>query len=163
MKKHTLSITLMILVFSVQTFAQIALNGTAIKHPYAGLQPDLIDGVSALQATGDPLLRHVYLVDKHNIAPAYAAMLLGIMRSGGIAGSLFGGWLSDKWGGKNAIFFAIKGESFDGHDFVREAFKKGARTAVVSKIPKPDPVDFSPVFESMNILRKSIKSIEVYK
>ena len=49
----------------------------------------------------------IYLVDKHNIAPAYAAMLLGIMRSGGIAGSLFGGWLSDKWGGKNAIFLAL--------------------------------------------------------
>jgi len=49
----------------------------------------------------------IYLVDKHNIVPAYAAMLLGITRGGGIAGSLFGGWLSDKWGRKQAIFLAL--------------------------------------------------------
>ncbi|MFC1912462.1 MFS transporter [Chloroflexota bacterium] len=49
----------------------------------------------------------LYLVDKHHIAPAYAAMLLGLIRAGGIAGSLFGGWLSDKWGRKSAIFLAL--------------------------------------------------------
>ncbi|MFC1939678.1 MFS transporter [Chloroflexota bacterium] len=49
----------------------------------------------------------IYLVDKHNVAPAYAAMLMGIVRSGGLAGSLFGGWLSDKWGRRNAIFLAL--------------------------------------------------------
>ena len=49
----------------------------------------------------------IYLVDKHNIVPAYAAMLLGITIGGGIAGSLFGGWLSDKWGRKQAIFLAL--------------------------------------------------------
>ena len=49
----------------------------------------------------------IYLVDKHYIAPVYAAMMMGIVRGGGIAGSLFGGWLSDKWGRKNAIFLAL--------------------------------------------------------
>lgn len=49
----------------------------------------------------------LYLVDKHNVAPAHAAMLLGVIRGGGIAGSLFGGWLSDKWRRKNAIFLAL--------------------------------------------------------
>lgn len=49
----------------------------------------------------------IYLVDKHNIAPAYAAMMMGIIRGGGIAGSLLGGWLSDKWGRGNAIFLAL--------------------------------------------------------
>jgi len=49
----------------------------------------------------------IYLVDKHNITPAYAAILIGIVRGGGIAGSLFGGWLSDKWGRKKAIFLAM--------------------------------------------------------
>lgn len=49
----------------------------------------------------------IYLVDKHNVAPAYAAMLISIVRGGGIAGSLFGGWLSDRWGRKNAIFLAL--------------------------------------------------------
>ncbi len=39
---------------------------------------------------------------------------------------------------KNDVFFAFKGEKFDGHDFLMEAFEKGARTFVVSdkaKIP----------------------------
>lgn len=49
----------------------------------------------------------IYLVDKHNIAPAYAVMLIGIVRGGGIVGSLFGGWLSDKWSRKNTIFLAM--------------------------------------------------------
>ncbi len=49
----------------------------------------------------------LYLVDKHNIAPAYAAMMMGIIRGGGIAGSLLGGWLSDRWGRRNAIFLAF--------------------------------------------------------
>ncbi len=49
----------------------------------------------------------IYLVDKHYIAPAYAAMMMGFVRGGGIAGSLFGGWLSDKWSRKNAIFLSL--------------------------------------------------------
>ncbi len=49
----------------------------------------------------------IFLVDKHNVAPAYAAMMMGIVRAGGIAGSLFGGWLSDKWVRKGAIFLAM--------------------------------------------------------
>ena len=49
----------------------------------------------------------IYLVDKHSVAPAYAAMLMGVVRGGGIAGSLFGGWLSDKWGRKNALVLAL--------------------------------------------------------
>lgn len=49
----------------------------------------------------------IYLVDRHNIAPAYAAMLTSIIRGGGIAGSLFGGWLSDRWGRKKAISLAL--------------------------------------------------------
>ncbi len=49
----------------------------------------------------------LYLVDKYAIAPAYAAMLMGTIRSGGIPGSLFGGWLADKWERKNAITLAF--------------------------------------------------------
>ncbi len=33
---------------------------------------------------------------------------------------------------KGEIFFAIKGERFDGHDFVRQAFKKGAVASIVN-------------------------------
>ena len=49
----------------------------------------------------------IYLVDKHNVVPAYAAMLIGVARGGGIAGSLLGGWLSDRWDRKRAILLAL--------------------------------------------------------
>ena len=49
----------------------------------------------------------LYLVDKHGVTPAFAAVLVGILRFGGIAGSLFGGWLSDRWGRKLAIFLSL--------------------------------------------------------
>jgi UDP-N-acetylmuramoyl-tripeptide--D-alanyl-D-alanine ligase len=35
--------------------------------------------------------------------------------------------------GQGDLFFAIKGERFDGHDFIREVFEKGVRCAVVNK------------------------------
>lgn len=35
--------------------------------------------------------------------------------------------------GQNEVFFAIKGEQFDGHDFVFDVLKKGLSTCVVSK------------------------------
>ena len=49
----------------------------------------------------------LYMVGKHGIAPAYAAILVGILRLGGISGSLFGGWLSDRWGRKQATIFSL--------------------------------------------------------
>jgi len=49
----------------------------------------------------------VYLVDKHAIDPSHAAMWLGVLRGGAVAGSLFGGWLSDRWGRKNAIILTL--------------------------------------------------------
>jgi MFS family permease len=49
----------------------------------------------------------VYLVDRHGIVPAVSAMLLGVVRTGGIAGSLFGGWLSDRWNRENAIYLSL--------------------------------------------------------
>ena len=51
----------------------------------------------------------LYLVGRHGIAPAFAAILVGIMRFGGISGSLLGGWLSDRWGRKQAIFVSLVG------------------------------------------------------
>jgi FSR family fosmidomycin resistance protein-like MFS transporter len=49
----------------------------------------------------------IYLVDRHGIAPASAAMFMSLIRGGGIIGSLFGGWLSDRWTRKNAILLAL--------------------------------------------------------
>ncbi|MEE9365998.1 MAG: MFS transporter, partial [Dehalococcoidales bacterium] len=49
----------------------------------------------------------LYIVGRHGVAPAYAAILVGILRLGGISGSLFGGWLSDRWGRKQATIFSL--------------------------------------------------------
>ncbi|MFC2045638.1 MFS transporter [Chloroflexota bacterium] len=49
----------------------------------------------------------IYLVDKYGIAAVSAALLIGLLRSGGIAGSLFGGWLSDRWTRINAVILAL--------------------------------------------------------
>ena len=37
---------------------------------------------------------------------------------------------------KNEIFLALKGENFDGHDFIEQAQNNGAKAAIVSKINK---------------------------
>lgn len=37
---------------------------------------------------------------------------------------------------ENEIFFAIKGENFDGHNFVDEVFSKGASVAVIENSKK---------------------------
>jgi FSR family fosmidomycin resistance protein-like MFS transporter len=49
----------------------------------------------------------IYLVDKHGLTSVHAAMWLGIVRGGGIVGSLLGGWLSDKWGRRNALILVL--------------------------------------------------------
>ena len=49
----------------------------------------------------------LYLVDKHGIAPASAAIWLGIARGGGVIGTLFGGWLFDRWCSRKAFLLAL--------------------------------------------------------
>ncbi|MBM2825150.1 MAG: transporter [Dehalococcoidales bacterium] len=49
----------------------------------------------------------LYLVDKHHFSSSTAALWVSIIRSGGLVGSLFGGWLADKWGRRRAIFLAL--------------------------------------------------------
>ncbi|MFH1652016.1 MAG: MFS transporter [Chloroflexota bacterium] len=49
----------------------------------------------------------VYLVDKHHLEPTHAAVLTGMLRFGGVVGSLFGGWLSDRWGRNRAVLLGL--------------------------------------------------------
>ncbi len=49
----------------------------------------------------------IYLVDKHGISSVHASMWLGIIRGGGIIGSLLGGWLSDRWGREDALILVL--------------------------------------------------------
>jgi UDP-N-acetylmuramoyl-tripeptide--D-alanyl-D-alanine ligase len=47
--------------------------------------------------------------------------------------SFFGISTDSRTVGKGQLFWALKGETFDGHDFVKEAIKRGAAGAVVDK------------------------------
>ena len=49
----------------------------------------------------------VFLVDERNMSPAVAAMLLGLLRSGGIIGAPIGGFICDRIGRKQGILVAI--------------------------------------------------------
>lgn len=64
---------LRILLFLISTITlplsgQTALNGTVQMKKYAGVQPELVKGVSALPATSNPLVRHVCLIDSNIVA-----------------------------------------------------------------------------------------------
>ena len=47
--------------------------------------------------------------------------------------------------GKGNVFVALKGERFDGHDYLSDAVRDGAAAVVVSRAPKLNTLDV-PVF-----------------
>jgi FSR family fosmidomycin resistance protein-like MFS transporter len=49
----------------------------------------------------------LFLVDVHHLSDSAGAMWVTVIRMGGLLGSLFGGWLADKWGRRNAIFLSL--------------------------------------------------------
>jgi len=49
----------------------------------------------------------LYLVDHYNLSATMAAVWTSILRASGILGGLFGGWLSDRWGNRNAVLLAL--------------------------------------------------------
>jgi len=49
----------------------------------------------------------LFLVDIHHLSDSAGSTWVTIIRLGGLLGSLFGGWLADKWGKRNAIFLAL--------------------------------------------------------
>jgi UDP-N-acetylmuramoyl-tripeptide--D-alanyl-D-alanine ligase len=53
--------------------------------------------------------------------------------------------------GKGNVFVALKGERFDGHDYLSDAVRDGAAAVVVSKAPKLNTLDV-PVFEVRDTL-----------
>ncbi len=60
-----------------------------------------------LISVGVTSLLPIFMVDRRLVAPAYAAMMLGLIRGGGIAGALAGGWASDHWGRKRAVIISL--------------------------------------------------------
>lgn len=70
--------------------------------------------------------------------------------------------------GEGEVFFALKGERFDGHDFVKQAFDRGAAAAVVSEaisggvsIVVPDPLEALQRFAAWHRARYEIPMIAI--
>jgi FSR family fosmidomycin resistance protein-like MFS transporter len=63
----------------------------------------------AMQLITGPVVSFIplFLVDVHHLSAAAGSTWLTVIRMGGLAGSLFGGWLTDKWGRTRAIFLAL--------------------------------------------------------
>jgi UDP-N-acetylmuramoyl-tripeptide--D-alanyl-D-alanine ligase len=53
--------------------------------------------------------------------------------------------------GKGNVFLALKGERFDGHDYLRDAVRDGAAAVIVSRAPKIDTLGV-PIFEVRDTL-----------
>ena len=53
--------------------------------------------------------------------------------------------------GKGDVFVALKGERFDGHDYLRDAVRDGAAALVVSKVPKLNTLGV-PIYEVRDTL-----------
>jgi MFS transporter, FSR family, fosmidomycin resistance protein len=49
----------------------------------------------------------LFLVDVRHLSESAGSMWVTVIRMGGLLGSLFGGWLADKWGRRNAIFLSL--------------------------------------------------------
>ncbi|HWJ41023.1 MAG TPA: Mur ligase domain-containing protein, partial [Candidatus Limnocylindrales bacterium] len=53
--------------------------------------------------------------------------------------------------GKGNAFLALRGERFDGHDYLRDAVRDGAAALIVSRAPKVDTLGV-PIFEVRDTL-----------
>ena len=63
----------------------------------------------AMQLVTGPIMSFVslFLIDVHHLSAAAGSMWVTIIRAGGLAGNLVGGWLTDKWGRRNTIFLIL--------------------------------------------------------
>lgn len=62
-----------------------------------------------MQLISIPLMSFVslFLVDVHHLSDTAGSMWVTIIRFGGLAGNIIGGWLTDKWGRRNMIFLIL--------------------------------------------------------
>ena len=63
----------------------------------------------SMQLVTGPIMSFIplFLVDVHNLTESASSLLVTVIRMAGLCGSLFGGWLTDKWGRRNTIFLAL--------------------------------------------------------
>jgi UDP-N-acetylmuramoyl-tripeptide--D-alanyl-D-alanine ligase len=83
------------------------------------------------------------------LAAALVADAVGKLPRG--SGSFTGITTDTRKIGKGNVFVALKGERFDGHDYLGDAVRDGAAAVVVSKAPKLNTLDV-PVFEVRDTL-----------
>ncbi len=82
----------------------------------------------------------------------------GELISGRERGQISGVSIDSRTIKKGEIFFALKGERFDGHDFLNEAIEKGAEAAVVSRKKKfPDRMKMIKVVHTLTALQELAK------
>jgi MFS transporter, FSR family, fosmidomycin resistance protein len=62
-----------------------------------------------MQLIAGPLMSFfsLYLVDVHHLSATAGSMWVTVIRFGGLAGNIIGGWLTDKWGRRNMIFLVL--------------------------------------------------------
>ena len=62
-----------------------------------------------MQLISGPLMSFMslYLVDVQHLSAAAGSMWVTIIRFGGLAGNIVGGWLTDRWGRRNMIFLVL--------------------------------------------------------
>lgn len=63
----------------------------------------------ALALISGPIMSFIplFLVDVHHFSPTASSLLITVIRTGGMLGSIIGGWMSDKWGRLRALFVAM--------------------------------------------------------
>jgi MFS family permease len=63
----------------------------------------------AMQLVTGPIMSFVslFLIDVHHLSAAAGSMWVTIIRVGGLAGNLVGGWLTDKWVRRKTIFLIL--------------------------------------------------------
>ncbi|MBI2917127.1 MAG: MFS transporter [Chloroflexi bacterium] len=60
-----------------------------------------------LITVGATSLLPIFMVDRRLVAPAYAAMMLALIRGGGLLGAPAGGWVSDHLGRKQSVIMSL--------------------------------------------------------
>jgi len=57
------------------------------------------------------------------------------------------------------LFFALKGEKFDGHEFYKDAIEKGAKGLVISRFPKGFKIEEIPKTISIILVKDTLKAL----
>jgi FSR family fosmidomycin resistance protein-like MFS transporter len=90
---------------SIPTAGQKSKTVWQVFKPIIGI---ISVSIAMALATG-PIMSFIslFLIDVHHLSAAAGSMWVTIIRVGGLAGNLIGGWLTDKWGRRNTIFLVL--------------------------------------------------------